>query len=312
MRRLEALRAEHGPPGAEAIREILTPEGVPLRFVLGRVGDRAAAFLVDVLLIGLVITVLTVLALLVLAGSWLAGGPRDGWLMAFVLLATFLVRNFYFVWFELRWQGCTPGKRWFRLRVVDSGGGPLTGEAVFVRNLTRDLEVFLPLTALAAPGQLWAAAPGWAQVLALGWLGAFALMPLLNRRRLRVGDLVAGTMVVRSPEALLLPDLSETSATGGSGPDYTFTNEQLELYGIYELQVLEDLLRMDGPERRAALETVCGKVRRKIGWEAGGAKVDPVRFLQEFYTAQRARLEHKLLFGQRQERKRSGRLGQPR
>ncbi len=143
------------------------------------------------------------------------------------------------------------------LRVIARDGGPLTAEAVFARNLMRDLEFYLPVLALLAPQAMLPSAPGWGQLLAAVWLLVFALMPLFNHDRLRCGDLVAGTLVVRAPAAVLLSDLAaarpeaarlQTAAHRPSEPppppreELTFTREQLDIYGIHELQVLEDLL----------------------------------------------------------------------
>src|SRR5205823_10837025 len=115
---------------------------------------------------------------------------------------------------------------------------------------------------------------------------------LLNRDRLRVGDLIAGTIVVRSPRERLLPDLA-TSAPAPAGaaaaarvPDVAFTREQLELYGIKELQVLEDLLRRfdEGTLPIDTLVLVAVKIQKKVGWT--GRAPDVVGFLRAFYAAQ--------------------------
>ena len=90
-------------------------------------------------------------------------------------------------------------------------------------------------------------------------------------------------------------------------PTFTFTREQLDMYGVYELQVLEDLLRQHRASRET-LEAVCEKIKTKIGWDPARWDVRTRLFLQDFYDAQRGRLEQRLLFGDRQERKRSGRL----
>ena len=54
------------------------------------------------------------------------GGP--GAVLFF--LGLFLLRAFYFTWFEIRWNGATPGKKRVHVRVVDAHGGPLTTEAL--------------------------------------------------------------------------------------------------------------------------------------------------------------------------------------
>ena len=150
------------------------------------------------------------------------------------------------------------------------------------------------MAALFAPGLLFPGAPGWAVLATLAWMLLFGFLPLFNRDRLRVGDLVAGTVVVRTPDALLLQDLSSERAP----EELAFTDEQLDVYGEYELHVLEGVLRGRGkPGHEEAVRTVAAKVREKIGWE--GARVGDDPFLDAFYAALRGRLERRLLFGRR-------------
>jgi uncharacterized RDD family membrane protein YckC len=238
----------------------------------------------------------------------------------------FLLWNFYFIYFEAHRGGVTFGKRKAELRVISRDGGPLTAEAIFARNLMRNLELNLPAMVLLAPEQMLPEAPGWGRPLAATWLLVFALMPLFNRDRLRCGDLVAGTMVVKAPAAVLLADLADRGADRSGEPaerpaarrspavpapaappeELSFTRQQLDIYGVHELQVLEDLLRRDdqGTLAGRVLVEVCDKIKTKIGWPRDRWEVPPRRFLDAFYRAQRALLEQKMLFGQRQERKR--------
>ena len=300
----------------ERIHRVPTPEGMSLPFAVAGVGDRAAAFILDLLLILVGTFAVWLLALL---GS-LVGLASMG--LSLALLVSFLLWNFYFVHFEIRGGGVTPGKRKMGVRGISRNGGPLTAEAVFARNLMRNLEFYLPVIALIAPQALLPESPGWGQFLALGWMAVFAFMPFFNRDRLRCGDLVAGTLVVKAPAAVLLSDLSDRATmrpalrpqpTGVTGPppspppaeEFPFTREQLDIYGVHELQVLEDLLRRDDQATldSRVLEDVCEKIKLKIGWPADRWQV-PVRpFLQAFYRSQRAALEQRMLFGQRRERK---------
>lgn len=283
-----------------ARREIVTPEGVPLHLSLADIGDRAGAFAMDmVFIIGVV------LALFVLAGL-AAGADLDGsWIGAFVLIVSFLLRNFYFAFFEIRWHGSTPGKRLFGVRVTDRRGGPLTADAVIARNLVRDVEVFLPIQIIAAPELVWPGADGRVMALASVWVFVLMLMPLFNRDRMRIGDLVGGTIVVRAPSVMLLPDLGAGAGAAAPTPDFSFSPEQLAIYGIYELQVLEDVLRGDPAHESFAqsIELVCERIKTKIGWSRDHWKVDEHRFLSDFYAALRARLEKDLLLGKRQDDK---------
>jgi uncharacterized RDD family membrane protein YckC len=280
-------------------RRIVTPEGVPLAFRLASGGDRAGAFVLDVLflILGLVIVGL----LLDLAG----GGAH---LTAVAIVFAFVIRNFYFVIFETRWQGATPGKRIVGIRVIDAHGGQLEAGAILARNLVRELEVWQPLALIFASDQLWPTAPGWARLLACLWVFAFAFMPLFNKDRVRVGDLLAGTRVVVAPKPVLLPDLAEKEVSQMWGrpskvvqPTFAFTAEQLGIYGIYELQVLEGVLRADDnpAAHLEAVATVASKIAAKIKYTPEVPSHLHERFLRDFYTALRAHLEKRMLFGQR-------------
>jgi len=282
--------------------EVLTPEGVALRFVIARAGDRLGAFLLDALIIfG------ATLALILTA---LAAGTDDasGWLLAFVFVAIFLLQTFYFIWFESRGRGMTPGKARVGIRVMDARGGTLTVGAIVVRNVMRVLEVHLPLIALLAPEALWAEAPGWARLVASIWLFVLAGLPLFNRRRLRVGDIVAGTVVVALPKVSLERDVgAEPAAQGAAGepPAYAFTREQLDVYGDYELQVLEDVLRRRGGKSDEVLAVVADRISHKLAWPHPVRRRDARAFLQAFYVALRGRLEQRMLFGKRKRDKHS-------
>lgn len=273
-----------------------TPEHVALEFELADLANRFGALLIDLTAVGVGLLVIVLLAVFLFQAS--AGESAT---MAFSLLVAFLWRNFYFTASEVVGQGRTLGKRLLRLRVVARDGGPLTVEQIFARNLTRDLEIFLPLTLLLAPDELVPGGPWWVQLATAAWIAVLALLPLTNRHRARLGDLVAGTLVVVEPTGELLEDLVARPRRGG---EYRFTGVQLDIYGIRELQVLEEVLRRppsDGKDH--LLATITQKVQDKIGWDRGEGDVDPTAFLESFYAAQRRRLEHKMLMGKRQERK---------
>ncbi len=281
-------------------REIITPEGVPLRLDLAQRGERAAAVIIDLLIVFGIIFVPT---LLVAVAS--ADFSLSGWGLAFVLLISFAVRSFYFIFFELRWHGTTPGKRALGLRVIDRAGGRLRSDAVFARNLMREVELFIPLSLLASGDQIGSAA--WVVVLTLVWTSVFTLMPFFNKDRMRVGDIIGGTWVISAPKSVLLPDMAgaaagETPRRGAEPSDYVFSKEQLEVYGIYELQTLENVLRQHGADAGRTQDAVARRIRRKIGWTQI-KPVDSRRFLEAFYAALRAHLETKMLFGVRRKDK---------
>ncbi|MGM0574855.1 MAG: RDD family protein [Myxococcota bacterium] len=285
---------------------LVTPEQVPIGFELAPLGSRLAALLVD---LGIIVGLVALLALLTtLLGGALQAVGGGGIVQAVVILAGFLLFNFYFILAELRWQGRTPGKRLIGIRVVARDGGPLTAGLVFARNLTRDFEIWLPIQLLASGQGLLGAGAGLVGLLSMAWLVIVVLLPVFNRHRMRLGDLVAGTLVVVSPRARLLRDLAAEAPTAAGGPsdapELAFTREQLDVYGIRELQVLEDVLRRE-PEQQdpELLALIRDKVMRKIDWPDDRRDVDPERFLRAFYAAQRGRLEREMLFGRRRERK---------
>jgi uncharacterized RDD family membrane protein YckC len=290
-----------------ARRMIATPEGVLLPVDLASRGERAAAFLIDlfVIIVGFVCTVL----LLILVG--ISGAEMGAWFWIILMLVFFFLRNFYFAAFELAWRGMTPGKRIFGLRVIDRGGGTLRADAIFARNLMREVEVFIPAMILLIGPFMGAEGGGvWLYLMLLGWMGVLTLLPLFNKDRLRAGDLIGGTWVILAPKAVLLPDVAAmpAAASANAAPDalvhgLRFSRQHLSVYGVEELQTLEHILRQEGPHAAQVRDEVARRIQRKIGWQSPGQPVDPRDFLQAFYAAQRRHLEAKLLFGKRRQNK---------
>lgn len=290
-----------------ARRMIVTPEGVLLPVDLASRGERAAAFLIDlfVIIVGFVCTIL----LLILVG--ISGAEMGAWFWIVLMLVFFCLRNFYFAAFELAWRGMTPGKRIFGLRVIDRGGGALRADAIFARNLMREVEVFIPAMILMIGPFMGGEGGGvWLYLMLLGWMGVLTLLPLFNKDRLRAGDLIGGTWVILAPKAVLLPDVAAMPAlaSANAAPDalvdgLRFSQQHLSVYGVEELQTLEHILRQEGPHAAQVRDEVARRIQRKIGWQSPGQPVDPRAFLQAFYAAQRRHLEAKLLFGKRRQNK---------
>jgi uncharacterized RDD family membrane protein YckC len=267
-------------------RSFITPEGVDLRLELGSAGARAGAFMIDAMIIvGVLVAMTIVLALLGVAGG-------DEAVMVLWLIGFFILRNGWFILFEMGGRGATPGKRLMDLRVVARDGARLTGPAVMARNAMREIEVFLPLSFLGAQ-----AAEGTADtflvIFSLLWSGIFLFFPLFNRDRLRIGDMVAGTWVVRTQKANLSFDLVGSTPTARR----TFSDAALSLYGIYELQTLEDVLRGGQAD---AIATVARIIRDKAGIADEG---DDYGFLSDYYAALCNKLEAQLMVGRRRENK---------
>ena len=307
MARAEAGRAEIGAVADErqrlkSRRHIVTPEGIAISVDLADRGDRLGALLLDLLII---YGTLFMVGLLLLFAVF--GGFSAQWALTMILLLSFVIRSFYFIVFELRWQGRTPGKRALGIRVIDRHGRQLSADAVFARNLMREVEVFVPASLLL--GQPYVDDP-WTTLFLVLWISVLIFLPFFNRDRLRAGDMLAGTWVVKTPKQALLPDIAaamdddaSTEATAPA-PSLSFSRGQLDVYGIYELQTLEDVLRQTGPQIAEARREIAARIRKKISWQPPpGAAIDDERFLEAFYTALRRHLETRLLFGERRQDK---------
>ena len=276
-------------------REITTPEGVNLEVDIANHGERLTAFALD-FLFWMLATILLFLGLGLLLIQKVNGAVS----VTIILFLSFLLRNLYFIHFELTARGSTPGKRIVGLRVMDRFGGPLTAGAIVARNLTREVEVFLPLSLLL---QLLGTSgrQSWMTLAYLGWILLIAAMPLFNRDHMRAGDLIAGTIVISVPRRALLGDLVGTKMS------YAFSRKQLEAYGAFELQVLEELLRRpDSEQTRALQQDVRAKICRKIGWTDEVPAHETFAFLTAFYSAERDHLEREQLFGNFRADKTSG------
>ena len=304
-------------------RSVTTPEGIALGFTVASRAARAGALLIDLGLVFILMLVTTLLLAYLLFGviglPALDGPEANGsgplqFLGALWIIAMFLFRNAYFMWFELRPRGATPGKRLAGIRVAarpgsDGGVGQLTADAVIARNLLRDIELFLPLLffAQASSGASDGGGDmGAASLAGLAWVLTFLAIPLINRDHLRAGDIIAGSWVVEAPKSKLAALLvsGETAREGRStvtGARFRFGEAELAVYGEYELQVLERVLRDDRAETLAEVaQTICAK----IGWQPGHG--DDRAFLTAYYTQLRARLEQGMRFGQRKADKFAG------
>lgn len=269
-------------------RRFVTPEGVDLKIELGGAGTRAAAFMIDA---GLMLLLL--IGLTILIGFLASNKGTENVLAALWLIGFFVLRNGWFILFEMGGRGATPGKRMIGLRVVARDGARLTGGAVIARNAMREIEVFLPLSFLGAQ-TAEGTADAFLTIFALLWSGIFLFFPLFNRDRLRVGDILAGTWVVQVERRKLADDLVLRDV---DHQRRTFSSAALNLYGIYELQTLEDVLRRGSSE---AQWVVANTIRNKAGIPDDG---HDYQFLSDYYAALCVHLERELMVGRRRERK---------
>jgi uncharacterized RDD family membrane protein YckC len=259
---------------------------------LASLGTRFSAFLMDMIII-----CLSILAVYLIM---LSSDFSFEVTMSISGLLSFTVFNLYFIFFELAWRGRTPGKSLVGLIVVNRHGGELTPTAIVARNLTRILELYIPIFMMASiVNDIFSESY---TILFTFWLVLGLLFPTFNRDQLRLGDLIGGTLVIIKPSQVLAQDLSQPDED--TNDDFIFSSEQLTIYGYFELKVLEDMLRradalpMPKGTPIAGLDLVARKIITRLDYRTPVPPGAERRFLTVFYTAQRAVLERALLFGQ--------------
>jgi uncharacterized RDD family membrane protein YckC len=152
--------------------EIETPEHVRFRYQVAGPARRAAAYLVDFVLRGVVLMVLSIIVSMVSIATW---GSLAGFEMGALLVAFFVLEWGYYVFCEVLMNGSSPGKRALRLRTVQSDGLPITFLDSLLRNLVRAADI-------------------------LPFFYAIGLISMsLDSRFRRLGDFVAGTLVIYEP-----------------------------------------------------------------------------------------------------------------
>jgi uncharacterized RDD family membrane protein YckC len=271
---------------------ILPPEAVPIRLEIASGGARFGAQALDILI--------TFGGLFLLFWALIWANVLDWSMLATLFfLLVFLIRVPYYILSELVWNGRTIGKRIVRIKVISADGQRLTPHQIVARNLMKEVEVFMPATTLLS-GSFQS---GWVGLALTLWMVLVLCVPLFNKRRQRLGDMIAGTLVVDQPTAVLLPDLAATQGTAGVG--FVFQPEQLDVYGRFELQTLEQILRNrpKTEEQRQRVSDVVHTIRRKIKFEEDVAARDEWDFLTDFYRQQREFLESRHLFGDTREDK---------
>ena len=276
------------------VMQFIPPEGVPISFAIASIGARLGAQILDI--------IFTTLLFIIIALAVIFTGVLP--LSAMTVLITlmgFLLRTPYYVLSELIWNGRTLGKRITGIRVINVDGRRLTPHQVTARNLMKEVEIFAPMGLLGTIGEQSGLEGG----LTAAWLLVVVIVPLANRRRQRIGDMIAGTLVVDNPRSVLLSDLALSSpAKASSQPAFEFLPEHLDIYGKYELQTLEDVLR--DTTKKPNTEEIIKIVRtitRRIRYEDAVKPGQEMLFLNDFYRAQREHLESLKLFGKARENK---------
>lgn len=221
---------------------IETPEQTQLEFPLAGIGSRFLAIALDSIIQTLAYIVLGLLALFLFGGQlahvWRAAW---NWSQAIFILVMFCMYWGYYAIFETLWNGQTPGKRLAGIRVIKETGRPIAVFEAVSRNLVRVIDQI----------------PG---VYAVGCITMF-----LNKKSKRLGDFVAGTVVVHEKkEDAAEPFFNLQAAT--PIPAY-----QVSKLSLIELELIETFLarRLDIPPevRVATARRIAERISQKLGCE---------------------------------------------
>jgi uncharacterized RDD family membrane protein YckC len=203
------------------ILKIDTPENVTFDYDVAGIGSRFLAALVDTALIflaqGLLVGAFILVAILAFDTD-IFDGEAFGWVLAILGILSFLFLWGYYIFFEILWNGQTPGKRWVGLRVIRMDGTPITATEAVIRNLVRIIDL-LP--------------SGYG-------VGVVTMFISVNSRR--VGDLVAGTLVVHDREVTAMNSISPAMVNTWVSKSDVPEGFPLEKLSQYELQVIEEFL----------------------------------------------------------------------
>jgi uncharacterized RDD family membrane protein YckC len=231
-----------------------TPEIVDLAYDVAGIGSRCLAAVIDTLLLLLILGALGA-ALFITLGQLVPVSVQS------LVLAVWALLSFagfwgYYLAFELAWGGQTPGKRLLGLRTVREGGRPITASASAIRNLVRVAD-FIPF----------------------GY-GLGALVMFADQRSRRLGDLAAGTLVVREGATISLDLLNAQIAPvliPPRPPDAPPTPllPNLQRISADEYELTQDFLRHRGrlsTEARARLANqLAAALRARLDLPASGA-----------------------------------------
>lgn len=236
--------------------DIKTPEYVSLQFRLAGLGSRAAAFIIDRLLLTAVNILIVIILLFVMKG--MSDFPffieENLVPLAITVIILFLLNWGYFFAFEYFSGGRTIGKRVIGIRVIQENGHSITLLSSFIRNLLRIIDT-LPVSY---------------------FLGI--LMIFFHSRHKRLGDVVAGTIVVheRSAKRNKKPSAleKEISGRGLSKNQLTIDEWTLKSLNTKEWKLISTyakrFLQLPSDERNQLTRQIAAILLPKIGMEVAG------------------------------------------
>ncbi len=231
------------------VLNIDTPENVVFGYHVAGIASRFSAAWVDTFLMLVLLVIVDVTLFLIVENFFGIQPDPDNnqaviWLAALFGLIAFAFFWGYYIFFEMLWNGQSPGKRWVGLRVIRTDGMPLTLAESIIRNLVRLVD-FLPV------------------FYSIGVVTMF-----INEQSRRLGDLAAGTLVVREQAIVTLESLApEPFSADSPFPPSTSTNLPIEPLSYRDRQIAEEFLRRrDELTNRATLAIYLAQTfRQRMG-----------------------------------------------
>jgi uncharacterized RDD family membrane protein YckC len=223
---------------------IETPEQTSLDFPLAGVGSRFIAMVADTaiqLLAAFIIFLIFLLADLTLPAIHWFSALSAQWTTALLILAIFVLNSAYFAFFEAIWNGQTPGKRFFQIRVIKDDGRPISAFDSIARNLLRIADE-LPVPPLYIAG---------------------VISILVSKQNRRLGDYVAGTVVIHEKTIQEARPFLEIKSQAGE-PAYDTARITLD-----ELHVIETFLNRRDSFEPALRTAMAAKISKRIGAKLG-------------------------------------------
>ena len=235
---------------------IHTPEQIALELPLAGIGSRFLGLAIDTLLqIVLYLAGGLLFAWIGISGiahlvSWLPAS----WFGAVMILFLFCVYWGYFAIFEILWNGQTPGKRLAKIRVIKESGRPINAYEAIARNLLRAIDVLPTL------------------------YGVGVVCMMLNSQNRRIGDFVAGTVVVHDQRTEeVRPDWNTAAEAAPANPQLaSLTSDDLVLIETY----LQRRFQLEQSVRDNAAFQIGIRITNKTGLQR-----DPAQSMDDFLEA---------------------------
>jgi uncharacterized RDD family membrane protein YckC len=245
-------------PALDLTVAVTTPENISFEYQIAGPFRRLPAMILDIAIRWMIVIVVLLVAVFTGIMTFI---PSSGILLAVGMnLGIFALSWFYGLFFEIIWNGQTPGKRAMNLRVVSVDGRPINGAQATIRNFLRvaDFFPYVSLQALAPDSGLM-----------IPTLLVSLICMLMTRRFQRVGDLAAGTMVVVDERGWQVKKVAVTDERVASLAEFIPANFQMtrtmaKTVALY----MERRPQMSASRQQQVAIILAGPLMKKFGFRS--------------------------------------------